>query len=29
MTDGAYRCRPAQAHPTFREALGVWFKIGC
>ena len=30
MTDSPYRILPAgTAHPTFREALGVWFKIGC
>ena len=30
MTDSPYRILPAgTAHPTFREAFGVWFKIGC
>src|SRR6187200_2042272 len=30
MTDGAYRAlQTGAAHPTFREALGIWLKIGC
>jgi len=30
MTDSPYCIPPAgTAHPTFREALAIWFKIGC
>jgi chromate transporter len=30
MTDSAYRALPTgAAYPTFREAFGIWFKIGC